>query len=148
MEYRLRQATDEDYEFLYNLNVTTLRDAVEAMWGWDEAFQRRHFDSHFDPASRQIIVLAGRDVGVLVVEERPGETFLALIEVAPAYQNQGLGTRVVRDVLARAHGRGRPVTLTVLKTNPRAHRLYERLGFAVYEEREERYLMRAAPPEQ
>jgi len=144
--YTLRQATGDDFAFLYDLHRTTIREAVEATWGWDEAFQRRRFREHFDPTGSQIIVVAGRDVGVLQVEQWGDEIFLGLIEIAISHQGRGLGTRVIKDVLALAHAENRPVSLHVLKTNPRARRLYRRLGFVVDEEREERLVMRADPP--
>lgn len=145
--YSLRQATGDDFAFLYELHRTTIREAVEATWGWDEAFQRRRFREHFDPAGSQIIVVDGRDVGVLQVEAWGDELFLGLIEIALSHQGRGLGTRIIKDVMALAHAEKRPVFLHVLKTNPRARRLYERLGFVVDEEREERLVMRADPPE-
>lgn len=143
--YSLRPATAEDLSFLYDLHRTTVREAVEATWGWDEAFQQQRFREHFDPAGSQIIVVEGRDVGVLQVEEWGDEVFLGLIEIARSHQGQGLGTCVIQDVLAVAHAEGRPVSLHVLKANPRARRLYERLGFVVDEEREVRLVMRADP---
>lgn len=141
MDYALRQATDDDYDFLYQLHVDTIREAVEATWGWDGAFQRRRFEEHWDPALRRIVEVEGRDVGVLRVEWYEDEVFLALIEIAPDWQGQGLGTALIRDVQAQAREAGLPLTLQVLKTNPRARRLYERLGFEVVEEREERVVM-------
>lgn len=142
MRYTLRQATEDDYDFLYRLHAATIREAVEATFGpWDEAFQQADFAENFEPDACQIIVVEGRDVGVLKVEEREGHVFLALIEIAPDFQNKGLGSQVIGDVLSQAQAQGKTVKLHVLKGNPRAHRLYERLGFAVVEEREERYVM-------
>src|SRR5690554_1984651 len=132
--YKLRQATEADHDFLYQLHIAAIRDAVEATWGWDEAFQRRYFEEHWDPGPRQIIVVDGQDVGMVQVEMYQDEIFLALIEVAPAWQGKGIGSSVIRDVQARAEEAALPVTLQVLKANPKARRLYERLGFVVVEE--------------
>lgn len=140
--YKLRQATHNDHDFLYHLHIATIRDAVEATWGWDEEFQRRYFEEHWDPGPRQIIVVEGQDVGVVQVEMYQDEIFLALIEVAPEWQGKGIGSTVIRDVQAQAREAGLPLTLHVLKANPKARRLYERLGFVVVEEREERVVMR------
>ena len=140
--YTLRPATEADHDFLLGLHLVALREAVEATWGWDEAFQRSYFEDHWDPGPRRIIVMDGEDAGVLQVESYVDEIFLALILIAPAFQGQGLGTAVICDVQAQARAAGLPLTLQVLKANPRARRLYERLGFEVVEEREERYVMR------
>lgn len=141
--YSLRQATEDDHDFLYALHASTIRQAVEATWGpWDEDFQRQWFKDHWDPRPQQIIVVEGQDVGVLKLERYQDELFLALIEVAPDWQGRGLGTAVIRDVQAQAREAGLPVTLQVLKGNPMARRLYERLGFEVVQEREKRLVMR------
>ena len=49
------------------------RGYVEQTWGWDETVQRRMFADAFGRQARRIIQVAGQDVGVLVVEERPDE---------------------------------------------------------------------------
>jgi ribosomal protein S18 acetylase RimI-like enzyme len=130
----LRPVTPEDYDFLYALHKATIGDYVAATWGrWDEAFQQEHFHRHFNPAIRQMIVVAGQPAGVLALEERPDELYLALIELAPAFQNQGLGGEIISTVMRSAAAQGRPVALQVLKVNP-ARALYERLGFRLREE--------------
>lgn len=51
---------------------------------------------------------------------------------------------MVGDLLAEAAAAAIPVELQVLKVNP-ARSLYERLGFAVFDETETHHLMRAQP---
>jgi ribosomal protein S18 acetylase RimI-like enzyme len=120
-----------------------MKEYVEAIWGWDERFQREHFSNSFNSTTSQIIVVDGRDVGELAVEERSNELFLSGIYILPEYQNRGLGTTILRSLLARARTSGRSVTLQVLKVNP-ARRLYERLGFVVVGSTETHFLMKAA----
>jgi ribosomal protein S18 acetylase RimI-like enzyme len=129
--YQLRPATQADYAFLYNLHRETIRPSVEATWGWDEAWQQAYFAQKFDPRKRQVIVFEGHDVGVVTIEEGESEIYLALIEVATAFQGRGIGTAVIQDILHHARQQNLPVALHVLKTNDAAKRLYERLGFAV-----------------
>jgi ribosomal protein S18 acetylase RimI-like enzyme len=66
------------------------------------------------------------------------------VEILPAFRGRGLGSAIVRDLLAEAHARSVPVTLQVLKENPRARGLYERLGFAVTGETDTKHLMSTA----
>lgn len=144
--YTLRPATAADFDFLFALHAATIRRAVEATWGWDKAFQANYFREHFVAEENQVIVVDGQDVGVLKLEERDGDLFIGLIEIAPAFQGAGLGSQIIRDVVASAFACGRGVALHVLKANPGARRLYERLGFQVVETRDVRYVMRLAPP--
>ena len=66
-------------------------------------------------------------------------------KILPEYQNRGVGSAVIRDVLAQAQAEGLSVGLQVLKVNP-ARRLYERLGFSLVGETATHYLMRAMIP--
>ena len=135
----LRPATDADREFLWRLHRDTMRPYVDATWGWDDGDQRRRFDAAFDPDRLAVVAVEREPVGTLRVERRPGEVFLAAIEVAPAWQGRGIGTRLILDVV---EGAGRlPVALRVLKANP-ARALYERLGFAVDGETATHHTMR------
>jgi ribosomal protein S18 acetylase RimI-like enzyme len=143
--YSLRPATDNDYEFLYQLHLATIKPAVEATWGWDEIFQQERFRSHWDPTQRQIIQVNGIDIGTITLQQRETTVFLALIEVAPDYQGQGIGTALIREVISEAHQRGLTVELQVLKANVPARQLYERIGFRITEEQAERYVMTIPP---
>ena len=41
--YELRPGSMEDFQFLYDLHVRTLKPHVERIWGWDDADQRQRF---------------------------------------------------------------------------------------------------------
>jgi ribosomal protein S18 acetylase RimI-like enzyme len=73
-----------------------------------------------------------------------GSLFLAYVAILPAFQGRGVGTAIVRDLVEEARAQDLPVTLQVLKENPGARRLYERLGFAVTGENETSHLMSTA----
>jgi ribosomal protein S18 acetylase RimI-like enzyme len=141
MKYALRPATKDDYEFLYDLKVTCLKDYVAATWGWDEEYQQQRFTSFFDPANIQIIVVNGQDAGQLSVEDMGDELYIAGIYLSPKWQDQGLGTAIIGDLLASAKTLGKQVSLQVLKVNP-ARQLYERLGFSVFAETDTHFKMR------
>ena len=143
LRWRLRACSDADFEWALDLHRTTLGDYVAQTWGWDEAVQRRIFAELFDPHARRVIQVAGRDVGVLVVDERPEELFLALLELLPEWQNRGLGTDILRWLLRRAADAGKVVSLHVLRTNPRAVALYEREGLCMVNADDARLVMRS-----
>jgi ribosomal protein S18 acetylase RimI-like enzyme len=136
----LRPAKEGDYAFLWELHRTAMQPYVAATWGWDEAWQADYFRAHLALPRCQIIQSAGVDVGVLVVEAQSDRVFLELIEILPTFQRAGIGTAVIRQILAQATNQGVPVTLRVLKVNP-ARMLYERLGFVVTGETTTHYLM-------
>ena len=138
--YTLRQATEADYAFLYHLHRATMKDYVAQTWGWDETIQADMFKDRFNPEHSQIIVVDGRDAGVLSMERRSDTLFLANLRILPEEQGHGLGTAIIKAILAQASREDIPVTLQVLKVNP-ARQLYERLGFVVTGETTTHYLM-------
>jgi ribosomal protein S18 acetylase RimI-like enzyme len=139
--YSLRDVADDDYAFLYALHEQTLRSYVERTWGWDDADQHIRFRAEFDSVPRmKIVVCEGQDVGVLAVEESASSLFVRLVEIAPAWQRRGLGTRILETVAESGRSRGLPTRLQVLKVNP-ARRLYERLGFKEVGETPTHYIM-------
>jgi ribosomal protein S18 acetylase RimI-like enzyme len=137
----LLPANNADYDFLYHLHTLTMKTYVEALWGWDEAQQVQIFRERFSPERTQIVQWQGEDMGVLVLEERESEWFISSIQVAPEYQNRGIGTYLIRQIQSKAASDGKAVTLRVLNVNP-ARRLYERLGFVVTEQTDVRCYMR------
>ena len=139
--YSFRQATMDDYEFLYTLHVQALRPYVEKLWGWEETWQREYFECKFDPKNRKIIQIEDQDAGVLVVQQCEAQTYIALIEILPEFHGQGVGTAIIADLCSQAHERNQVVTLHVLRSNDPARRLYERLGFEVALEEEYRIKM-------
>ena len=141
MQVSFRPATRGDYDFLWWLHCATMKPYVEKTWGWDEQWQAQYFRDRFDPATREIIECDRVPIGCISVERQKDRVFLSVIKIAPDHQNRGIGTKLVRDLLNEADGRGVPVELQVLKVNL-ARRFYERLGFAMVGETETHYLMR------
>jgi len=140
----LRAARPEDCEFLFALHRAAMKDYVEATWGWDEAWQRRHFEQTYAPARHAVVVRNGtrpRDIGRLSLTRHWRKIFLRDIELLADERNRGLGGALIGALLEQARGEGRSVELIVLKCNP-AQRLYERLGFRVVEDDGERLTMR------
>ncbi len=128
-DFALRPATDADREFCFALHKASMGDYVAAIWGWDDAVQREFFDRAWDLANTQIVTVADRDVGILKLERRPEAVYIALVEIHPDHQGSGIGSAIVRQVIADADRRGRPVELDVLNVNTRAQALYRQLGF-------------------
>jgi ribosomal protein S18 acetylase RimI-like enzyme len=66
------------------------------------------------------------------------------ITLLPEHCGAGIGTGILRDLLAEAAAAGKPVRIHVERQNP-AWRLYERLGFAPIEDKGVYYLMEWRP---
>ncbi len=124
----LRPATPADSEFCYQLHKAAMGGYVTAIWGWDEQVQRGFHDRAFNPARWQIITAGGADIGMLDVEHRPTEIYLARIELHPDYQGHGIGAQLINALADEAQQNGQDLVLDVLAVNHRAQALYQRLG--------------------
>lgn len=136
LEVRLRPATIEDDDFCFLLNVATMREYVEPIYGWDVEVQREHHVRWFDVDRLSIIEDDdGTAIGVLDVSEEGDHLYLSRIEVQPAFQGRGVGTAVLEGLVRQ----GRTIRLRVFTNNARARRFYERLGFIVDLESEDEH---------
>jgi ribosomal protein S18 acetylase RimI-like enzyme len=140
-----RPATDDDLDFLYAFHVATIKGYVDQIWGWDDAFQESLFRKNYVPAEIQVITYDGKDIGMLSLEERDEDVFLHSIEIHPTHQKQGIGTKIIQQVINTAALKLKPSYLQVLKANP-AKGLYERLGFSVIKETETHFIMKTLLP--
>jgi ribosomal protein S18 acetylase RimI-like enzyme len=141
----LRAARGSDEPFLFDLHRSAMRDYVDAVWGWDENWQRNHFAATYAPRRHALIVRlepTPHDIGRISLTRHWRKLFLRDIELVAAERNRGIGTAVIRALLALAQAEGRSVELLVLKHNP-AQRLYTRLGFRVVADDGARFTMRA-----
>lgn len=135
----LRPVTDADGPFLLDLYAST-RAAELAAVSWDDATLRAFLVTQLaaqdqawraasPDAAYDVVVVNGVEAGRLYVDRRPAEVRLVDISLLPAYVAQGIGGRLLADLVQEAHGRHVPVTLHVERHN-RARHLYQRLGFA------------------
>ncbi|MFD7919824.1 GNAT family N-acetyltransferase [Streptomyces sp. NPDC059740] len=124
----LRPVTSADSEYCFQLHKAAMGTYITAVWGWDEQAQRDFHARAFTPDRWQIITVDGTDAGMLHVEHRATEVYLARIELPPDHQGRGIGRRLIRGLLEQARQQGRDLTLDVLVVNQRAQALYRRLG--------------------
>jgi ribosomal protein S18 acetylase RimI-like enzyme len=141
---RLRPVTDEDREFLFRLYASTRQEEL-AMVDWDaerkEAFLRMQFDAqtryyaeNYPGASFQVIEFEGKRAGRLYVDRWEAEIRIIDIALLPGFRRGGMGTALIREILAEGQERGLPVSIHVERMNP-AIGLYRRLGFRLLEDK-------------
>jgi GNAT superfamily N-acetyltransferase len=122
----------DDRDFVLRVTEEAMRTYVEQAFGsWDADVQRRRLDESFDPATYSLIMIEDVRAGILVVEDRPSNLFLAKIFLLPEFQRRGVGTLLIEGLIERAKVERKPLRLRVLRVNTAARRLYAHLGFAV-----------------
>jgi ribosomal protein S18 acetylase RimI-like enzyme len=140
MQISFRAARQSDFNYCSRLYFTEM-DWIIRELHLNLATQRQRFPEQWNPAQTQIIISGDKEVGWLQVTELDDVLFLAQIFVERTFQRKGLGTEVMRRLIARAEDMRKAVTLEVVKINP-AIRLYERLGFRVTGESDHKFCMR------
>lgn len=86
------------------------------------------YERDFPDATHNIILVDGRRVGRMIVERRADAIQLVDIALLPTARNLGIGTQLIRGLIAECKESRRPLLLRVIKAS-RAVTLYERLGF-------------------
>src|SRR5215472_6613305 len=90
--------------------------------------QHQCSQEHYTKTDFLIMLRDAVPVGRLSVARWQDEIRIVDIALLPPYRNAGIGTAILRDLLAEAAVAHKPVRIHVEKFNP-ALRLYERLGF-------------------
>jgi ribosomal protein S18 acetylase RimI-like enzyme len=139
----LRRASDLDEPLVERIFLRAGREMITAARGhWDEERERLQFREQLDLDSTWIVRHGDVDVGFMMVVVQPDLTELHTLCILPEWQEQGLGSKFVRDLVTEASARGQKIELQVLKTNTRARSFYERLGFRVIAELPHHHRMR------
>lgn len=141
----LRPIREEDLEFLLRLYATTRADEMAMVTDWSDEqkewfvrmqFQAQHawYQEHYGDAQFDLVLMEDVPVGRLYVHRRAAEIRLVDISLVPDLRGKGIGSALLRELMAEAEAAGKPLTIHVEKYNP-AMRLYLRLGFKPIEDR-------------
>jgi ribosomal protein S18 acetylase RimI-like enzyme len=138
-----RQATDDDVAFLEEVFLRAMRAPITAARGfWDEANERTQFREQLQLHHTQIIENDDMNIGFLMTPERDHDIQLHTICIVPEMQGRGFGSAIISELLGEASARKLGAMVSVLKANPAARSLNERLGFVVTEESTHHHHMR------
>ncbi|MFF0093043.1 GNAT family N-acetyltransferase [Streptomyces canus] len=132
-DWTLRAATPGDVEVIAELRAVVMRPDLERLGRFDEHRVRQRFRDAFVERHMSIIMAEGRFAGCVALRPAADGHWLEHFFIAPELQGLGLGSAVLRSLLARTDADGDPVRLNVLQGSA-ARRLYERYGFVVESE--------------
>ena len=139
MPLALRPARQQDFEYCRRLYFAEMKWIIEKLH-LDQSAQQSSFQQQWDRALVRIITFDGVDIGWLQTVMQPDELFVAQMFVDRPFQRKGIGTEIMKRLIAEATQLNRTVRLSVVKINP-ARKLYERLGFRVTHEDDRKFYM-------
>jgi ribosomal protein S18 acetylase RimI-like enzyme len=130
-------------DFLYRVYESTRWEELQqAPWSDEQRreflmmqfqAQHQHYQQHYAGAEYQIIEITDQPAGRLYLDYREEEIRIVDIALLPEYRNTGVGTQILKAILAQAEAKQVPVSIHVEKNNP-ALKLYQRLGFVIKED--------------
>ena len=140
MNLTSRQPAESDVPILMRLRRESMDKHLNATGAsTSESDHLARLRYRFDCA--EVLLQDANPVGLLKVS-RDGQAWKVIqIQLVSELQGQGLGAKLLTQVIIEAVAAGASLTLSVLKANP-ARSLYERLGFVVESESEYEYNMR------
>jgi ribosomal protein S18 acetylase RimI-like enzyme len=140
----LRPVTDADQEFLIGVYAGTRADEL-AQTNWDDSqkdafirwqyqMQKQEYDARYPDARYDVILVDGVPAGRIWVGADDTQIRLLDIAVIREFQNRGVGTHLLRQLMDEATRDNKALRHMVFVLNDNAFRFYERLGFKTIED--------------
>ena len=140
----LRPVTPADDEFLLSVYTSTRAEELaqvnwepgqkETFIAWQFGLQRQEYDTRYPNARYQVVLVNDQPAGRIWVGEDDKQIRLLDIGLLEQFQNRGVGTYLLKQLIAEAAEKNKPLRHMVFVLNNNAHRFYERLGFVVIED--------------
>lgn len=150
-QIKLRAVEPADDPFILTIYASTRAEELRQVpWTAEQkdffvrmqfAAQKEHYAAEYPRASHDVICLEEAAVGRIYMDRGVAALHILDVTVLPEYRNQGIGSELLRRLLAEAGQSGKAVTIYVETFNPSV-RLFERLGFQKDEEKDYRFLMK------
>ena len=128
MLYSFRQARTEDLALLDKIHTDNMQSYVEKAYSWKPTL----FADNFIAQQYQVIESNKEVIGFIKIVTTDIDVYLAEIQISGSYQNRGVGSSVINNLIDRVKANRQRLWLKSLQTNP-AINLYQRLGFTVFE---------------
>jgi ribosomal protein S18 acetylase RimI-like enzyme len=148
----LRPETPDDSQFLSDLYASTREEELRQVTAWTDEQKRAflqmqfdaqtvHYKKHYHDAEYWVIERDGERVGRLYLHYNVDDLRIVDIALVPSARGEGIGGRILGQLLDGARERGYTVSIHVERNNP-ALRLYQRLGFRQIDEHGIYFLMK------
>jgi GNAT superfamily N-acetyltransferase len=131
-----RTAAETDEPFLRDLYASTRPEVADWPDEPREAFlahqfeaQRTGWSTTFPGSRHEVLLLGGRPIGRVWLDRSATDLLIVDLALLPEHRRQGIGTQIVRELLAEADEAGVPVRAHVERMNTPSLAFWTRLGF-------------------
>ena len=126
--WRFAPAGEADFEPLLTLRIDVMREHLERVFRYDPERARRIFCEHFNEPGLRLILVDEALAGCVGFRIGAEEIKLDSFYLDRRHHDTGLGTAILKVLLAEADALRRPIRLEVLNGS-KADRFYLRHGF-------------------
>jgi len=126
--WRFGPISEADFEPLLALRIDVMREHLERVFRFKPSRARRIFREHFDEPGLRLILSGEEVAGCVGFRIGAEEIKLDSFYLEQRHHNTGLGTTILKVLLAEADALKLPIRLEVL-TGSKADRFYLRHGF-------------------
>lgn len=126
--WRFGPASEADFEPLLALRIDVMREHLERVFRYDPGCARRVFREHFHQPGLRLILVGDVTIGCVGFCVGEQEIKLDSFYLARRFHDTGLGTAILKVLLAEADALHLPTRLEVLNRS-KADRFYLRHGF-------------------
>ncbi len=154
MTIRRRPVEESDRPFLLELYASSRETELAPVpWTAEQkraflemqfAAQTKAYQESYPGATHEIVCVEGRPAGRLYLSRQPAEFHILDLLIVAEARSQGVGSRVLAEILQEANQAGKPVTIYVESFNPWLN-WFRRLGFGVASEHEFLLLLQHPP---
>jgi GNAT superfamily N-acetyltransferase len=134
----VRPVTPGDERLLLEIYKSSRGDDLRGL-GWEEdriseflgmqyEAQQQYHAGEYKQASDEIVLLAGKPAGRLIVDRREYEIRCIDVALLPEHRNNGIGAFLIGKLQEEASRENKPLRLQVIRFS-RAVNLFERAGF-------------------
>lgn len=138
VQLQIRQANNDDAEWIYQLYRLTMKSYIEATWEWDEKVQSDGINTQLGIENFTVFSASDEIAGCYCLKDKGDHLWLHLILVKPHWQDQGVGRAAMEHIQSLAGDKDKPLRFRALKINPAAE-FYRHIGYSQYDEDEVRY---------
>lgn len=139
MEYHLKEASENHIDKLIEYKHHSIFDYATNL-SMDEVARIEEYIKNticLEIKNYSIIEVDKNEIGCVLVTKKENKTLLDELYIEEEYRGKGIETCILKDITNKYS----PIYLWVYKQNKGATTLYQKLGFKVVEEVEERYFM-------